>query len=42
MVETANQPFQFSFNAALKAEFQGSSVASDGGSILVRRLGAIL
>ncbi len=33
-----NQPFQLSFNAALKVEFQGSRVTSDGGLILVREL----
>jgi Transposase DDE domain group 1 len=30
--------FQLSFNAALKVEFQGSRVTSDGGLILVREL----
>lgn len=34
MGETTNQPFQLSFNAALKVEFQGSRVTSDGGLIL--------
>jgi len=38
MGETANQPFQLSFNAALKVEFQGSQVTSAGGLILVREL----
>ena len=38
MGETTNQPFQLSFNAALKVEFQGSRVTSDGGLILVREL----
>jgi hypothetical protein len=38
MGETASQPFQFSFNAALKVEFQGSRVTSEGGPILVREL----
>ena len=38
MGETASQPFQLSFNAALKVEFQGSRVTSDGGLILVREL----
>ncbi len=38
MGETANQPYQLSFNAALKVEFQGSRVTSDGGLILVREL----
>src|SRR5215471_12222693 len=35
---TTNQPFQHSFNASLKIEFQGSRVTSDGGLILVREL----
>ncbi len=38
MGETQNQPFQLSFNAALKVDFQGSRVTSDGGLILVREL----
>jgi DDE family transposase len=38
MGEAANRPFQLSFNAALKVEFQGSRVTSDGGLILVREL----
>ena len=38
MGERQNQPFQFSFNAALKVDFQGSRVSSDGGLILVREL----
>ncbi len=38
MGETRNQPFRLSFNAALKVEFQGSRVTSDGGLILVREL----
>jgi hypothetical protein len=33
-----NQPFQLSFNASLKIDFQGSRVTSDGGFILVREL----
>jgi len=33
-----NQPFQLSFNASLKVDFQGSRVTSDGGLILVREL----
>jgi len=36
--ESANQPFQLSFNASLKIDFQGSRVTSDGGLILVREL----
>src|ERR1700680_3232094 len=36
--ESQNQPFQLSFNAALKVDFQGSRVTSDGGLILVREL----
>jgi hypothetical protein len=38
MGEEQNQPFQLSFNAALKVDFQGSRVTSDGGLILVREL----
>ena len=38
MGETQNQPFQLSFNASLKADFQGSRVTSDGDLILVREL----
>jgi hypothetical protein len=33
-----NQPFQLSFNASLKVDFQGSRVTSDGGLILIREL----
>jgi Transposase DDE domain group 1 len=36
--EAPNQPFQLSFNASLKIDFQGSHVTSDGGLILVREL----
>src|SRR5713226_6156524 len=38
MGEMQNQPFQLSFNLALRVEFQGSRVTSDGGLILVREL----
>ena len=38
MGEMAHQPFQLSFNATLRVEFQGSRVTSDGGLILVREL----
>jgi hypothetical protein len=38
MGERQNQPFQLSFNASLKIDFQGSRVTSDGGPILVREL----
>ncbi len=38
MGESPNQPFQLSFNASLKIDFQGSRVTSDGGLILVREL----
>jgi hypothetical protein len=38
MGDKQNQPFQLSFNAALKIDFQGSRVTSDGGLILVREL----
>ena len=33
-----NQPFQLSFNASLKIDFQGCRVTSDGGLVLVREL----
>jgi hypothetical protein len=36
--EGPKQPFQLSFNASLKIDFQGSGVTSDGGLILVREL----
>jgi hypothetical protein len=38
MGEKQNQPFQLSFNASLKIDFQGSRVTSYGGLILVREL----
>src|SRR3989441_2732945 len=38
MGEIQNQPFQVSFNASLKIDFQGSRVTSDGGLVLVREL----
>jgi hypothetical protein len=38
MGEKRGQPFQLSFNASLKVDFQGSRVTSDGGLILVREL----
>lgn len=38
MGEKHNEPFQLSFNASLKVDFQGSRVTSDGGLILVREL----
>ena len=38
MGEKQNQPFQLSFDASLKIDFQGSRVTSDGGLILVREL----
>src|SRR5512143_2071297 len=38
MGEKQNQPFQLSFSASLKIDFQGSRVTSDGGLILVREL----
>src|ERR1039457_6475291 len=38
MGEIQNRPFQLSFNASLKVEFQGSRVTSEGGLILVREL----
>jgi hypothetical protein len=36
--ESPKQPFQFSFNASLKIDFQSSRVTSDGGLVLVREL----
>jgi hypothetical protein len=36
--EKQNQAFQLSFNTALKVDFQGSRITSDGGLILVREL----
>jgi hypothetical protein len=38
MGEKQNEPFQLSFNASLKVDFQGSGVTSDGGLILMREL----
>ena len=38
MGERQKQPFQLSFNASLKVDFQGSRVTSDAGLILVREL----
>ena len=38
MGETQERPFQRSFNSALRAEFHGARVTSDGGLILVREL----
>lgn len=38
MGEKENEPFQLSFNASRKVDFQGSRVTSDGGLILVREL----
>jgi len=38
MGDAQSQPFQLFFNPALKVEFQGSRVTSDGGLILVREL----
>jgi Transposase DDE domain group 1 len=38
MGEIQNGPFQLSFNASLKIDFQGSRVTSDGGLVLVREL----
>ena len=38
MGEKQSQPFQLSFNASVKVDFQGSRVTSDGGLILVREL----
>ena len=38
MNKKQNEPFQLSFNASLKVDFQGSRVTSNGGVILVREL----
>ena len=38
MGEKQNQPFQVSFNASLKVDFQGPQMTSDEGLILVREL----
>ena len=38
MGDKQNQPFQLSFNASLKVDFQGSRVTSDSGLIVVREL----
>ena len=38
MGEKQNGPFQLSFTAWLKVDFQGSRVTSEGGLILVREL----
>jgi len=38
MGDKQNHPFQLSFNASLKVDFQGSRVTSDGGLIVVREL----
>ena len=36
--ETQKRLFQLSFNSALRVDFQGARVTSDGGLILVREL----
>jgi len=38
MGEKQNEPFQLSFNASLKVDFQGSRATSDGSLILIREL----
>ena len=38
MVDRQYQPFQLSFNASPKVDFQGSPVTSDGGLIVVREV----
>ena len=42
MGERHNQPFQFSFNAALKVDFQGSRVTSDGGLSAIRTASRVI
>jgi hypothetical protein len=41
MGEKQNQPFQLSFNASLKVDFQGSRVTSESGLILIRELESV-
>jgi hypothetical protein len=36
--EEQNQPFQLSFNASVKVDFQGFRITSDGGLVLVREM----
>jgi hypothetical protein len=38
VAQTQSKPFQLSLNGRLKVDFQGSSVTSDGGLLLVREL----
>jgi hypothetical protein len=38
MGEKPHEPFQLSFNSALRIDFQGSRVTSNGGLIVVREL----
>ncbi len=38
MGEKQNRPFQLSFNSSLKISFQGSTITSDGGLVLVREM----
>jgi hypothetical protein len=38
MGEQHHEPFQWSFNSALRVDFRGSRVTSDGGLIVVREL----
>jgi hypothetical protein len=42
MGEQHHGPFQLSFNSALRIDFQGSRVTSDGGLLVVRALDARL
>jgi len=35
MSETSNEPFQLSFNAALRVEFQGSQVTSPSCALIL-------
>ena len=38
MGEDKNGPFQLSFNSAVRVDYQGARVTSDGGLILMREL----
>lgn len=42
MGDKRNGPFQLSFNASLKVDFQGSRVTSDAGLVLARKFARIV